>query len=97
MQIIKRFIDIFFSLLFIIVTMPAIIALLIIVYFNSSKIFYISKRIGKNKKIFLMPKFRTMVEETPQLATHLMTNPDKYYTKIGFILRKYSLDEIPQL
>ena len=44
-----------------------------------------------------MPKFRTMLEDTPQVATHLLQSPDKYYTKIGFYLRKFSLDEIPQL
>ncbi len=44
-----------------------------------------------------MPKFRTMKIDTPQLATHLLTNPEKYLTSIGPILRKLSLDELPQL
>lgn len=60
-----------------------------------------SKRIGKNNQIFLMPKFRTMLLETPQLATHLLGQEQakgkSYLTPIGSFLRKSSLDEIPQL
>ena len=44
-----------------------------------------------------MPKFRTMKNSTPQLATHLIKNPEKYLTKSGKFLRKTSLDELPQL
>ena len=44
-----------------------------------------------------MPKFRTMDIDTPPVATHLLTQPDKYLTKIGKFLRKYSLDELPQI
>jgi O-antigen biosynthesis protein WbqP len=56
-----------------------------------------SKRVGRENKIFLMPKFRTMLIETPQLATHLMAQPEKYLTSIGSFLRRTSLDELPQL
>lgn len=56
-----------------------------------------SKRIGKNNEIFLMPKFRTMKIDTPQLATHLLNNSVSYLTPIGSLLRKSSLDELPQV
>tara|TARA_B100000787_G_C16022506_1_gene219092 strand:+ start:69 stop:515 length:447 start_codon:yes stop_codon:yes gene_type:complete len=56
-----------------------------------------SKRSGQFSKIFLMPKFVTMKENTPQVATHLLKNPSKYVTNFGKFLRKTSLDELPQL
>ena len=58
---------------------------------------YFSSRVGKNKIIFSMPKFRTMRSDTPQQATHLMGNPDDYLLSSGNFLRKYSLDELPQI
>jgi O-antigen biosynthesis protein WbqP len=58
---------------------------------------YWSDRVGKDNIIFKMPKFRTMVIDTPPLATHLLMNPESHLTPIGSFLRKYSLDEIPQL
>ncbi len=56
-----------------------------------------SNRVGKDNRIFKMIKFRTMRVDTPHVATHLMTDPKKYLTPIGGILRKTSLDELPQL
>jgi len=56
-----------------------------------------SKRVGRNNALFLMPKFRTMRIDTPQVATHLMSDPDRWLTPIGGFLRKTSLDELPQL
>ena len=56
-----------------------------------------SDRIGINNVIFKMPKFRTMRTETPAVATHMLENPDKYLTPVGPFLRKFSLDEFPQL
>ncbi len=56
-----------------------------------------SKRIGKNNQVFLMPKFRTMKADTPNVATHLLVNPDQHITKVGSFLRKTSLDELPQI
>ena len=58
---------------------------------------YWSDRIGKDHTVFKMPKFRTMRQGTPAIATHLLNNPDRYVTPIGRILRKLSLDELPQL
>jgi O-antigen biosynthesis protein WbqP len=56
-----------------------------------------SRRVGKDNRVFLMPKFRTMRVDTPQMATHLLQNPGQYLTPIGKLLRKTSLDELPQL
>lgn len=56
-----------------------------------------SDRVGLGNAIFKMPKFRTMRLDAPQVATHLLTDPDRYLTTIGRFLRKYSLDELPQL
>lgn len=58
---------------------------------------YWSDRVGKNNKIFRMPKFRSMHVGTPALATHLLRDPHAYLTPIGSFLRKSSLDELPQL
>jgi len=58
---------------------------------------YWSKRIGKNNKIFKMPKFRSMMTDTPAVATHLLDNPNSYLSPIGGFLRLSSLDELPQL
>lgn len=58
---------------------------------------YWSARVGKDNRIFGMPKFRTMRIDTPQLATHLLRQPERYLTPIGALLRKTSLDELPQL
>jgi O-antigen biosynthesis protein WbqP len=56
-----------------------------------------SKRVGRNNVLFLMPKFRTMRIDTPQVATHLMTEPERWLTPLGGFLRRTSLDELPQL
>ena len=56
-----------------------------------------SSRIGQHNAIFRMPKFRSMRIDTPQLATHLLTDPQAWLTPVGGLLRKTSLDELPQL
>jgi len=58
---------------------------------------YWSRRVGKDNRLFVMPKFRTMRTYTPQLATHLLPRPERYLTPVGALLRKTSLDELPQL
>ena len=56
-----------------------------------------SRRVGKDNRLFAMPKFRTMRVDAPQVATHLLRQPKRYLTPIGALLRKTSLDELPQL
>ena len=56
-----------------------------------------SKRVGRGNALFLMPKFRTMRIDTPQVATHLLDDPNHWLTPIGGFLRRTSLDELPQL
>jgi O-antigen biosynthesis protein WbqP len=56
-----------------------------------------SQRVGRGNALFPMPKFRTMRIDTPQIATHLMTEPGRWLTPIGGFLRRTSLDELPQL
>jgi O-antigen biosynthesis protein WbqP len=58
---------------------------------------YWSDRVGRNNRIFKMPKFRSMSIDTPAVATHLLHNSDQWLTPIGSFLRKSSLDELPQL
>ena len=97
-MLIKRILDIFLSLILIILLgIPFILILVIIRMESPGPAIFLSKRFGRNKKIFLMPKFRTMKINTPQLATNLLNNSNKYITKSGVFLRQTSLDEIPQL
>lgn len=74
-----------------------IIAGLIIFIDDGFPIFFKQKRIGINKSIFYIIKFRTMKKNTGDIATHLVDNPKSKILKSGFFLRKYSVDEIPQL
>jgi O-antigen biosynthesis protein WbqP len=97
-KILKRIIDILFSILFICFFFPLIIIIYFIVKLTSRGPFiHWSKRVGKNEIIFFMPKIRTMQVSTPQLATHLLKNPDLYLTSVGSFLRKTSIDELPQI
>jgi O-antigen biosynthesis protein WbqP len=58
---------------------------------------YWSQRVGRGNALFAMPKFRTMRIDTPEVATHLLDDPDRWLTPPGSLLRKTSLDELPQL
>ena len=64
---------------------------------SKGSVLYWSDRVGKNNKIFKMPKFRSMLVDTPVVATHLLDNSDAYLSPIGGFLRRSSLDELPQL
>ena len=95
----KRLIDIVLSGIGIIVLIPFwIIIGLCIVISDPGPIFFSQKRVGKNKKLFPILKYRTMKVDTPHdVPTHLLQNPEQYITKVGAFLRKTSLDELPQI
>ncbi len=94
----KRAFDICSSLALFIATLPLFVAIWIAVKATSKgPLFHVSDRVGKDNEIFRMLKFRTMRIDTPQVATHLMTDPAKYVTPVGRFLRRTSLDELPQL
>ena len=92
---------IFDSLLVIIVIIllivPIILTAIAVRITSKGSVLYWSDRIGRNNKIFKMPKFRSMLADTPAVATHLLDNPDVYLSPIGGFLRSTSLDELPQL
>jgi O-antigen biosynthesis protein WbqP len=94
----KRGIDLFGAVSLIIILSPILLVLSILVKLTSKgPVIHWSKRIGRDNEVFLMAKFRTMKIETPQIATHLMSDPDSYLTSIGGYFRRKSLDELPQL
>ena len=64
---------------------------------SRGKILHWSKRMGRDNRLFAMPKFRSMRTDTPQLATHLLTDTRRWITPVGRVLRSTSLDELPQL
>ena len=94
----KRIFDLILALfLIVLLSIPMlVIAALIKLISKGSAIFW-TDRVGVNNSIFKMAKFRTMKLNTPQVATHLMENPEDYLIPGGEFLRKYSLDELPQL
>ena len=96
--ILKRFFDIVISLAALsFFCLPILFIALLVRLTSGGPILYWSDRIGRDNIIFRMPKFRTMRIDTPAVATHLMKNSDAYLTSIGSFLRKFSLDELPQL
>ncbi len=95
---IKRFFDLFLCFIFFILFFPLIILISILIALTSrGPVLYWSSRIGKSNIPFSMPKFRSMYIDTPLLASHLLTDPERHLTPIGLFIRKSSLDELPQL
>lgn len=76
---------------------PVAVVALLVRLTSAGPVVYWSDRVGKKNRIFRMPKFRTMLVDTPAVATHLLPDPEKCLTPIGSFLRKSSLDELPQL
>ena len=95
----KRFIDILLSGCGILVLSPVYLIVAIAIKVDDpGPVFFRQKRVGLNKSHFQILKFRTMKMETPHdTPTHLLENPEQYITRVGKILRKTSLDELPQI
>ena len=94
----KRVIDLGLVLVVgLLLIIPIIIVALMVKLTSKGSILYWSDRVGKDNKIFKMPKFRSMKMDTPAVATHLLKNPKAMLTPIGGFLRRSSLDELPQL
>ena len=94
----KKFFDIIFGIIsFAILAIPMILIAFMIKLTSKGPILFWSDRVGRHNLLFKMPKFRTMRIDTPNVATHLLSNPGQFTTPIGKLLRKTSLDEIPQL
>jgi O-antigen biosynthesis protein WbqP len=87
-----------FALLLLIVLLPIFLIVAIsCIYEDGLPVFFIQKRVGINYTFFKIYKFRSMKKKTPNVATHLLVNPEQYLLKIGKFIRKTSLDELPNL
>ncbi|MBA4391879.1 MAG: lipid carrier--UDP-N-acetylgalactosaminyltransferase [Syntrophus sp. (in: bacteria)] len=80
-----------------VLAVPMLVIALLVKLTSQGPVLYWSDRIGKDNVTFKMHKFRTMRIDAPAVATHLLENPHKYLTPFGCFLRKFSLDELPQL
>ena len=76
---------------------PVLLIALLVTWTSPGPAIHWSTRVGRNNTLFQMPKFRTMRTDAPDVATHLLTDSDRFVTPLGKILRKSSLDELPQL
>jgi O-antigen biosynthesis protein WbqP len=94
----KRMLDVVFAgIIIFLLSVPMAIIALLIKLTSKGPVLHLSDRIGKGNAVFKMPKFRTMYIDAPAVATHLLENPPQYLTPFGRFLRKFSLDELPQL
>lgn len=94
----KRIFDLILVLILIVLfSIPMLVIAALIKLMSKGPVIFWTDRVGVNNRIFKMAKFRTMKLNTPQVATHLMRNPQDYLIPRGELLRKYSLDELPQL
>jgi O-antigen biosynthesis protein WbqP len=94
----KRTFDVLLALSCLVVSSPLFLIVALAVKFTSKgPVLHWSTRVGRHNELFRMPKFRSMRLDTPQMATHLLSDPSRYLTPIGGFLRKTSLDEFPQL
>lgn len=95
----KRPLDFLISLIALVILSPIFLIIAVWIKLNSKgPVFFRQKRVGKNKELFEIYKFRSMRTDTPSdMPTHLLNDPDAFITSSGKFLRKTSLDELPQL
>lgn len=94
----KRAFDLCLALLaLVLLLVPIVLVALLVKMTSKGPAIYWSDRVGRHNAIFRMPKFRTMQVNTPAVATHLLSNPQQFLTPVGSLLRKTSLDELPQI
>ena len=96
---IKRFLDIVLSLVGLVLLSPLFLLVALAIYFDDpGPVVFTQKRFGQNKRFFMLHMFRSMKTDTPHdIPTHLMENPEQHITRVGGFIRKYSLDELPQI
>ena len=94
----KRIFDLLLGVaILVLLVVPMLLIVIAVRLSSKGPALYWSDRVGVNNEIFKMPKFRSMLTDTPALATHLLDNPEVYLSPIGGFLRLSSLDELPQL
>jgi O-antigen biosynthesis protein WbqP len=87
-----------FSVFLLLIFLPIFLIIAFYIFLEDGfPVFFKQKRIGINYTFFYIYKFRSMKKNTPNVATHLLENPDQYLLKIGKLIRKTSLDELPNL
>jgi O-antigen biosynthesis protein WbqP len=96
--LIKRLFDVCLAVtLIILFAVPILLVAVLVKMTSKGPVLYWSDRVGRNNSLFKMPKFRSMQINTPAVATHLLGCPENYLTDTGALLRRTSLDELPQL
>jgi len=95
----KRFLDFFIALVALMILSPLYLFLIVLIKLDSrGPVFFKQKRVGKDKQLFDIYKFRSMRHDTPKdVPTHLLEDPQRWITRVGRILRRTSLDELPQI
>ena len=94
----KRIFDLTMALVLMLILAPLLLLVVLAIRLTSvGPVLFRTRRVGKNSRLFTMYKFSSMKADTPQVATHLLKKPDQFLTPVGGILRRTSLDELPQL
>lgn len=96
---VKRFLDIVLSLAgLVVLAIPMLVIAAVVKLDSPGPVLFWQKRVGIHKSYFMMPKYRTMRTDTPHdMPTHLLNDPEQWITRTGRVLRRMSLDELPQI